>query len=85
MIVHGWKVEQLTSGSPPGRYEFANIHRLYHWSSVEYELKRVGQEGLPDWQPHITKVTVERREVTKWEEVDLSDAPGAPTVRRIDE
>lgn len=59
ITVHGWK------GDGGERREFHSTSALYTWKSVEFQEDRIG-ENLPDWQPHITGVTVEERVVSPW-------------------
>lgn len=62
ITVRGWKVEDGK------RREIASVSPLYDGErGVAYQEGRIG-EDLPDWQPHITGVTVEERIVSPWRE-----------------
>ena len=89
LIVKGWKVEDGK------RREFVSHSPLYDPNWVEHERARIGEQGLPDWQPHITEVIVQERQVTEWHTVveiaaytqkgndDLSDWSKSATARLV--
>lgn len=66
MIVKGWKDDGFT-GKQHAEFKIVRFNPTQR--SIDHERARIGQEGLPDWQPHITEVIVEQREVTEWREV----------------
>ena len=69
IIVKGWK------GAT--RVEFTDTSALYSDASVEFERKRIGEEGLEEWQPHIAEVIVEERVVTPWVEAERHTENGS--------
>lgn len=66
MIVKGWKDDGYTGEK---RKEFTSLHPDPSQRFIDFQRKRIGEKGLPGWQPHITEVIVEERVVTPWREV----------------
>jgi hypothetical protein len=61
-LVKGWKGDRSRT--------FVSVQYHATESGVASERARIGEKGLPAWQPHITEVVVEKRTVTPWEETD---------------
>lgn len=68
LIVKGWKVEGYNNPNRERR-QFTSMHHGATDRSLAFERARIGEKGLPDWQPHVTEVYMEEREVTEWRKV----------------
>ena len=61
VIVRGWKYDP-----DDPKNHFVSVHAFMSDDGIAAQRARIGEKGLPDWQPHITAVKVEERTVTPW-------------------
>jgi hypothetical protein len=66
LVIKGWKDDSYTGQK---HKEFVDIHLNPYESTIARQRARVGEYVKDDWQPHITEVILEEREVTEWREV----------------